>query len=141
MKLIMRILKACVLFPVGGTIYIGLELLWRGHSHWTMFVLGGVCFLALGEINEVLPWETPLLLQMLLGGAIITTLEWCTGVIVNLRLHWAVWDYSALPFNLCGQICLGYSLLWCLVSLPGIVLDDWLRYWWFGEQKPHYKIF
>lgn len=52
--------KYLVLFDVGGLLYIMLELLWRGHSHWTMFLLGGICFICLGLINELLPWEMPL---------------------------------------------------------------------------------
>lgn len=48
--------KYLILLDVGGLLYILLELLWRGQSHWSMFVLGGVCFVALGLINEVLSW-------------------------------------------------------------------------------------
>lgn len=133
--------KYFVLFGVGGMIYIGLELFCRGYTHWTMFLLGGVCFICLGLINEVLSWETPFLLQMIIGGTVITALELLTGYIVNIKLSWAVWDYSTLPFNFMGQICLQFSFLWCLLSAVGIVLDDWLRYWWFGEEKPHYRLF
>lgn len=133
--------KYSVLFGVGGLIYIGLELFCRGHTHWTMFLLGGVCFLCLGLINEVLSWEVPFILQMLIGGAIITVLELLAGYIVNIKLSWNVWDYSNVPFNFMGQICLQFSLLWCLLSAVGIVLDDWLRYLWFGEDKPNYRLF
>lgn len=132
--------KYITLFDVGGLLYVLLELLWRGRSHWTMFVLGGLCFVALGLINEVLPWEMPLWQQMLLGACIVTDLEFLTGCIVNLWLGWDVWDYSNLPGNILGQISPQFFALWLLVSLAGIVLDDWLRYWWFDEEHPHYKI-
>ena len=124
----------------GGLIYVALELAWRGRSHWTMFVLGGLCFVCLGIINEVLSWQMPLWQQVSIGVCIITTLEFLTGCIVNLWLRWGVWDYSRMPGNILGQICPQYVLLWLPVSLAGIVLDDWLRYWWFGEERPHYKI-
>lgn len=52
--------KYVILWAVGGLLYITLELLWRGYSHWTMFILGGLCFIGLGLINEVLPWSMPL---------------------------------------------------------------------------------
>ena len=52
--------KYLVLMDVGGAVYVLLELAWRGRSHWTMFVLGGLCFIGLGLINEVLPWDMPL---------------------------------------------------------------------------------
>lgn len=132
--------KYITLFDVGGLIYVLLELLWRGRSHWTMFVLGGLCFVTLGLINEILPWDMSLWKQMLLGACIVTGLEFLTGCVVNLWLGWDVWDYSNLPGNILGQICLQYCLLWMLVSLAGIVLDDWLRYWWFGEERPRYRL-
>lgn len=124
---------------VGGAIYALLEMAWRGHSHWTMFLLGGTCFLALGLINEVISWEMPLWLQVLIGACIVTALEFLTGCVVNLWLGWGVWDYSGLPGNILGQICPQYFFLWIPVSLVGIVLDDWLRYILWGEERPHYS--
>ena len=121
-------------------IYVLLELLWRGFSHWTMFLLGAICFILLGLINEILDWDTPLLLQMFIGCVIITVAEFVTGCIVNLWLGWDVWDYSQYRYNLLGQISLQSSVGWYFLSLIGITLDDWLRYKLFGEEKPHYKI-
>ena len=130
--------KEIILGFIGGLLYIGIELIWRGYSHWTMFVLGGLCFVCLGRINEVIPWNMPLWQQALIGTAIITGLEFITGCIVNLWLGWNVWDYSNVPFNVLGQICLPYILLWIPISLTGIFLDDYLRHWIFKEEKPHY---
>lgn len=132
--------KEMILGLVGGIIYIAIELLWRGYSHWSMFVLGGMCFVLLGQINEVIPWDMPLWQQALIGTLIITGLEFATGCIVNLWLGWNVWDYSNVPFNILGQICIPYILLWTPLSLVGIILDDYLRYWMFKEDKPHYKL-
>jgi uncharacterized membrane protein len=138
--MIKKLLKNLFLFVVGGDIYLFIEILYRGYSHWSMFLLGGVCFLCLGYINLFLPWETPLPIQMLIGAVIITALEFGTGCIVNLWLGWHVWDYSNVPFNLWGQICLPASVGWYLLSIVGIVLDDYLRYWIFHEEKPRYHI-
>ncbi|MCD7999048.1 MAG: putative ABC transporter permease [Clostridiales bacterium] len=138
MVLILR--KYFSLVFTGGILYTILELVWRGQSHWTMFLLGGLCFVVLGLINEILPLDMPLWQQVLIGAAIITALEFLTGCIINLLLGWNVWDYSKLPGNILGQICPLYCLLWLPVSLAGIVLDDWLRYWWWGERKPKYRI-
>ena len=132
--------KHLALAITGGLLYILIETIWRGYSHWTMFVLGGICFLALGMINEVLPWEMPLWQQMLLGACIITSMEFLTGCIVNLWLGWHVWDYSGMHGNVLGQICPQYFLLWLPVSLAGTLLDDWLRFWWWGEERPHYRL-
>ena len=135
-----KLLKYYTLGTLGGLIYVFIELMWRGYSHWSMFLLGGICFIALGLINEVIPWEMPLTAQMLIGCAIITSLEFITGCIVNLWLGWDVWDYSELPCNLLGQISLKSSVGWYFLSAVGIVLDDWLRYIFFGEEKPRYTI-
>lgn len=135
-----KLLKYYTLGTLGGTIYVFIELMWRGYSHWSMFLLGGICFIALGLINEVIPWEMPLTAQMFIGCVIITALEFITGCIVNLWLGWDVWDYSDLPYNLLGQISVMSSVGWYFLSAVGIVFDDWLRYIFFGEEKPRYTI-
>lgn len=127
-----------VLFCVGGIVYIVIELLWRGYSHWSMFFLGGLCFLVLGWLNERMEWETPLLLEMLLGAFLITVLEFGFGYIFNIRLGLNVWDYSDMPLNIMGQVCLPYMLLWFILSFFCIVMDDNLRYYLFGEEKKKY---
>ena len=132
--------KYFILGIIGGSIYVLLEMLWRGFSHWTMFLLGAVCFILIGLVNEVFEWDTPLILQMFCGCAIITALEFITGCIVNLWLGWDVWDYSRYKFNVLGQISLRSSVGWYFLSLVGIVLDDYIRYRFFGEEKPRYKI-
>lgn len=83
----------------------------------------------------------PLWQQILIGTCVITILEFMTGCVVNLWLGWNVWDYSGMPGNILGQICPQYMLLWIPLSLAGIVLDDWLRYWMFKEERPRYKVF
>ncbi len=134
-------LKYMFLFATGGLIYNIVELVYRGWTHWTMFFLGGICFICLGLINEVITWEMPLWQQVLIGSCMITAMEFLTGCIVNLRLGWKVWDYSSMPGNILGQICPQYFVLWIPISLVGIVLDDWIRYWRYDEERPHYRIF
>ena len=141
MKIIQQKSKYLFLFITGGTIYGMIEMLSRGYTHWTMGVLGGICFICLGLINELLSWETPLVLQMFIGSIIITIREFITGCIVNLWLGWNIWDYSNLPLNLLGQICLPFSILWYFISAIGIVIDDYIRYIYFDEEHPRYKLF
>lgn len=131
-------LKHVALVLIGGCIYYAIEILWRGYSHWSMFLLGGICFLFLGMINEVIPWEMELWKQAVIGTVMITFLEFAVGCVVNLWLGWNVWDYSNVRFNILGQICLPYAILWFPLSAVGIILDDWLRYFLFKEEKPHY---
>ena len=134
------IIKYMTLLLTGGGLYVLVELIWRGRSHWTMFLLGGLCFIGIGLINEIIPWDMPLWQQIIIGAGIITVLEFLTGCIVNLWLGWDVWDYSGLPGNILGQICPQFFLLWVPIALVAIVLDDWLRYWRWDEERPHYKI-
>ena len=135
-----KMYKYMTLLLIGGGLYVLVEPIWRGRSHWTMFVLGGLCFIGIGLINEIIPWDMPLWQQIIIGACIVTALEFLTGCIVNLWLGWAVWDYSMLPGNVFGQICPQFFLLWLPVALIAIVLDDWLRYWWWAEEHPRYNI-
>ena len=132
--------KYLFLFLVGGLIYCGIEMLWRGHTHWTMLIVGGLCFLFCGSINELFDMYMPIWIQMLICAAGITVIEFIAGIILNIILQLNVWDYSNQPFNILGQICLLYSFLWFLLSLLAIVADDFLRYWLFDEEKPHYRL-
>lgn len=133
-----KLFKVGCLFLIGGAIYILIELIYRGYSHWTMFILGGLCFVLIGGVNEYIPWEMPLWLQAGIGAVIITALEFICGCIVNLVLGWNVWDYSNTPLNILGQVCLPFAIIWFVIAHFGIVLDDYLRYWLFKEEKPHY---
>lgn len=140
MKLSDYLLRKLILFSLGGIAYLIIELLWRGYSHWSMFVLGGLCFVAIGALNEHFTFEIPLILQMFFGAFLVTALEFAFGCVLNLWLNLNVWDYSNLPYNILGQICLPYSLLWIIMSLVCIVADDYFRYYLFDEEKPQYKI-
>lgn len=133
-------LKHFILFGIGGITYLIIELLWRGASHWSMFFLGGMCFLIVGLINEKSRGNIPLLLQMLISSIIITVLEFVTGYVVNIRLGLGVWNYYNMPYNIMGQICLLYSVLWFFLSFLCIIADDWLRHVLFGEDKQKYRI-
>jgi uncharacterized membrane protein len=133
-------LKTAFLLVVGGLIYILIELLWRGHTHISMFVLGGICFVAIGLINEIFPWDFGFLWQSMIGAVVVTVLEFITGLVVNVWLGLNVWDYSDMPLNILGQICLPFSIAWIALSAIAIVLDDYLRYWLFKEEKPRYKL-
>ena len=111
--------KKAYLFTIGGGIYVSLELLWRGRSHWTMFCLGGGCFLAIGELGKRLS-HVPRPLRAVLGSGVCTAGELATGLLFNR--DFSIWDYRALPLNFYGQICLPFSLLWVPVSLLGMGL-------------------
>lgn len=139
MNCIKNLIKYAVLFFFGGLVYYLIEILWRGYSHWTMIILGGLCFVVVGLINNILPWHMVVELQALIGAVLITSLEFVVGLIVNVNLGWNIWDYSNVPFNFLGQICLPFSLLWYMLSIIVIFTDDYIRYIFFNEKKPVYK--
>ena len=115
----MRFWRKPLLFLFGGSAYVGVEYLWRGWSHGSMFLAGGTCFLLLGKIAALRP-KVPLLPRAFLGALVITAVELLTGLLVNRSYR--VWDYRQMPLNFCGQICLPYFLLWMPLSLGAMVL-------------------
>ena len=140
-KLFLLIPKVVLLFVFGGLMYMGVEILFRGYTHFSMFFVGGLCFVLVGGINEKLPWNMAFVSQMMIASLLVTAVEFAAGVILNLVLGLGVWDYSTLPYNLLGQISLIFSVGWFFLSAIGILLDDWMRYLIYGEERPHYKIF
>lgn len=140
MNTLKNIFKYLILGIIGGVTYIMIELLYRSYTHWSMFIVSSIAFILIGLINEFISWDMKLWKQMLIGSGIVTILEFVSGYILNIKLGWYIWDYSTLPFNLVGQICLPFSIAWFFISLVAIVADDYLRYWLFDEEKPHYKL-
>ena len=132
--------KAVALFCIGAVVYALIEILWRGYTHWTMAVLGGLLFLLIGGINNWLPWDMPLCLQAIIGSLMVTGAEFIAGLILNIWLGLGIWDYSQMPFNILGQICPQFVAAWAGLSVVAILLDDYVRYIVFGEEKPHYRL-
>lgn len=118
--------KEFFIFIIFGISYFTLEILYRGYSHWTMILLGGIVSVLIGLINEITPnmrmWK-----QMLLGTILVTLFEFILGYILNIKLGLGIWDYSNIPFNIMGQICLPFSFLWFVLSYFVIMLDDILK--------------
>ena len=117
----MKIWKNCVLFYIGGTVYMLVEFAFRGWSHGSMFLAGGTCFLLLGKLMRIQP-RLPLLPRVLLGAVVITAVELAAGLLVNREYR--VWDYRNTPFNFYGQICLPFSLLWIPIAFGAMELYD-----------------
>ena len=120
------VLLHSVLAVIGGVTYMGIETLWRGYTHWSMGVLGGVCFALIGILDEVQD-HPPMWLQMMEGAMIVTVLELITGLIVNRWLGWNVWDYSDMPLNLWGQVCLPFAVAWFFLSALAVWLENALH--------------
>ena len=110
---------------VGSAGYSLLEILWRGFTHWTMTVTGGIVLMLLyhtyRKFRGVSLWK-----KCFAGAFIVTSVELIVGCLVNVILRWNVWDYSRHRCNLMGQVCLLYSALWFFLCIPVNFLCSYL---------------
>ena len=128
----MNVPELLFVYLLGAVGYGGIECLWRGFTHWTMLLLGGVCFVTIYGVTNSL--RSPLVWKWLLCAAIITALEFSSGCLLNLYLGWEIWDYGNLSGNLLGQICPFYSACWFLLSIPCSGLAYAIRRWLFRSR-------
>lgn len=136
-----HILKYLILFLVGYCVYIAIEVTFRNYSFPLMGIVGAISFILIDRINEVMPWDTDLIIQSVIGSLIVTTFELIVGEGLKFFNQPPMWDYSSLPLNFDGVICLPFSLVWVLLSAIAILLADAINYYLLHEKPtPHYKI-
>ena len=123
-----ELIQSLVIFLAGGFIYGIIEVIYRGHTHPSMFVLGGICLLWVGGAGHFFRFAPPLWLQVILGGVFITFAEFICGLIYNVQLGLRVWDYSDLPLNIMGQVCPLFFFAWIALSLPAITVERVIRW-------------
>lgn len=141
--MVMKINKNLVLFVVGFMAYITIEVCFRGYSYPLMGVCGGLAVVLLDKVNNKLSWNTDIIVQGLIGSALITFFELVIG---ELALHTSIvpvmWDYSNMPLNFDGVICLPFSLAWVVLSWVAVFVADAITYYVFEELPvPYYKLF
>jgi hypothetical protein len=113
-----------------------------GYTSLWMFIVGGLSGLLIGLINENHTIsKIPYFLQVMLGAFIITALELVSGLVLNVWLGFRLWDYSFLPLDFMGQISLVISLVWLLMTPLAMWIDDVLRYYLAGKEKPEGLVF
>lgn len=95
-------------FLIGAVGYPLLELAWRGRTHTSMALAGGLSTMLIHRIGKT---RLSLPAKALLCGVGITGIEAGCGFIWNRRHQ--VWDYRHMPLNWQGQVCLPFSLVWC----------------------------
>ena len=133
--------KYLLLLTFSGYIYVCLELLFRGRSDITMMFCASICVIPMIYLNNIFTYNVDFLLQLILCTIFATWIEYIFGYIFNTDYH--IWDYRNMPFNISGQICLPFSLLWMVIAALVIPLMDWIDYHIFNykpEIKPYYKI-
>ncbi len=128
------------IWGLGGCIYYIFEHIFRGYSHWTMFLLGGICFLFFYIQGILIQWSDPLWMQVLRCTIFVAAMEFITGIIVNKWFHLDVWDYSELTFQIFGQISLSFTIIFSGMCALGILLSAYLGHWLFGDEKPDFFV-
>ena len=114
---LLRCQKCLLKFMIGGVGYGLLELIWRGRTHWSMVLTGGVCLVAICAVNEKMK-KRNIFLRAAVCAAAITAAEFAVGMVVNRLFDMDVWSYEEMFGNVLGQICPLYSFLWFLLCVP-----------------------
>ena len=117
----MKLSQSIFSFLMGYFIYSLIEILARGYTHWTMSLTGGAVLAILYNLNS--RKTMTLIKSCILGSLVITSLELAVGIFDNIIMGWHVWDYSDMPLNFLGQICLPFSAAWFMISIPAYYLS------------------
>lgn len=137
----MNLQKKLLLWFLLGCTYTLIEVFWRGYTHIAMFLVGGTCGILIGLINQTpIFYNTKIVIQSFLGTFIVLFVEFISGYILNIILKLNIWDYTNLPFNIMGQICLLYSFLWFFLMPFAIWIEDtfqWILYDWYKRVNTH----
>ncbi|MFL0198382.1 putative ABC transporter permease [Clostridium sp. WILCCON 0269] len=132
-----KVYKDIILIFIMGALYMVLEGMWRGWTHISMLVVGGISAFLIGRLNEHPAfYDRKMWQECIIGTAIILILEFTSGMVLNVWLKLNIWDYSDTWGNLYGQICIPYAILWFILVPFCVFVDDYLRYKLFGEKKP-----
>ena len=112
----MKLSQLLYSFLMGYFCYSLVEIVMRGYTHWTMSLTGGLVLSLLYAVNQ--RRTLSLIRSCLVGTLIITAVEFTVGIFDNIIMRWNVWDYSDMPLNLLGQICIPFSCFWFLLCIP-----------------------
>ena len=118
--------KYGLLFTIGALGYAAIELIWRGRTHWSMMIAGGLCFILFSMVAELLEGRN-IILKAALCAIGVTAIEFIFGVVFNVWLGMGVWDYSDRSFNILGQICPQFTVLWAGIAIVFLPLADVLN--------------
>ena len=133
-----KISEYLFLGALGGSIYHAIEILFRGYSHWSMFLLAGISMDFFVQQGKWTHWKDPLWKQLFRCITFVVSGEFITGIVVNKIMRWNVWDYSQMPLNIFGQICLPFAIIFCCFCYIGIYLCGWISFCLFRGEKPSF---
>ena len=137
-----KVIPYGVIFVTSGLIYIMLELLWRGRTHWTMFLCAGLCGLVMANINNNwLEFDTDFRIQVFVSALMCSTFEFFFGIIFNG--DFSIWDYRGMwgtIHALGDQVNVIFFGIWIIISVFGLPLLDWIQWKLEVAEEPYYRI-
>ena len=133
-----RVLKVLTIWFLMGMVYFVIEGIWRipkgGDANISMLFVGGLCGLLIGSINQIPKfYNMSVFKQSLIGTGIVLVIEYIAGYILNIKMGLDIWDYSDMFFNINGQICLEFGLIWLLIMPAAIWLEDFISFKFWNE--------
>lgn len=126
------IIRQCTVFLFGAFVYGSFEILWRGYTHPSMLLLGGLCFSLIYFLEKDTFLSDRRIFKYFMYALIITFAEFFFGLFLNILLGLDIWDYSDIPLNILGQICVPFYFLWVLLSVVSSFVCKAMRFA-FGE--------
>lgn len=94
----------------------------RGFLNGPICPIYGVGVVAVVVLLE--PYKNNLLVLYVASIIVVTALEWVTGFILEKLFHSKWWDYSNMPLNLNGYVCLLFSLIW---GVACVAIVKWIH--------------
>ncbi len=79
---------------------------------------------AIAVLWATLPVRTNVFLVFLLGMISATALEYVTGAVMERIFQMRYWDYTNMPLNIKGYVCLPASLAWGAFS---VLMTEWVH--------------
>lgn len=137
-----KVLKILAVWFLMGMVYFVIEGLWRipqgGYANISMLFVGGLCGLLIGSINQIPRfYNMSVWKQAVIGTGIVLAVEYVSGYILNIKMGLDIWDYSDMYFNINGQVCLEFGVLWFLLMPAAVWLEDWIRLKFWGEGEEY----
>ncbi|WP_242983129.1 hypothetical protein [Clostridium drakei] len=104
--------KDLLLIFIMGALYMVVEGLWRGWTHISMLVVGGLASFFIGRLNQHPKfYDRKMWQECVIGTLIILILEFTSGMILNVWLWLGIWDYSSEPLIFMDKYA--YNMLYC----------------------------
>lgn len=108
-------------FLAGAILYSSIEMIWRGRTHWTMAVLGGIVYMILNSISTRTQGMS-IAVKSIIGSGVITLLEFLVGLVLNVKMGLKIWSYENIGYNILGQICPRYTVYWFILSMVAFII-------------------